>query len=216
MYLSLSSTQLLKFGEFTLKSGRKAPYFINTGNYKTGAQLARLGGYYAACIQENGLTADTLVGPAYKGIPLAVTTAVALFEKLLSDAKVDKDAYDKLVDNILKQRIDDKASQIENFVRLRNYIIYGKVNPSNNILSEKELRQLDPQALLDCLKNLPTYKHHVAYYGPSSQEDVLAIVEKEHKMADTLADLPERIGVYLRATDIYINGIPLSESSSDL
>ena len=72
---------VLKFGEFTLKSGRKAPYFINTGNYKTGAQLARLGGYYAACIQENGLTADTLVGPAYKGIPLAVTTAVALFEK---------------------------------------------------------------------------------------------------------------------------------------
>ena len=45
---------VLKFGEFTLKSGRKAPYFINTGNYKTGAQLARLGGYYAACIQETG------------------------------------------------------------------------------------------------------------------------------------------------------------------
>jgi orotate phosphoribosyltransferase len=72
---------VLKFGEFTLKSGRKAPYFINTGNYKTGAQLARLGEYYAACIQQNGLQADTLVGPAYKGIPLAVSTAVALYEK---------------------------------------------------------------------------------------------------------------------------------------
>ena len=70
---------VLKFGEFTLKSGRKAPYFINTGNYKTGSQLARLGKYYAACIQQNGLKADTLVGPAYKGIPLAVTTAVALY-----------------------------------------------------------------------------------------------------------------------------------------
>ncbi|MCM1546081.1 MAG: orotate phosphoribosyltransferase [Clostridiales bacterium] len=69
---------VLKFGEFTLKSGRKAPYFINTGNYKTGSQLARLGKYYAACIQQNGLKADTLVGPAYKGIPLAVTTAVSL------------------------------------------------------------------------------------------------------------------------------------------
>lgn len=72
---------VLRFGEFTLKSGRKAPYFINTGNYKTGAQLARLGKYYAACIQENGLKAETLVGPAYKGIPLAVTTAVALAEE---------------------------------------------------------------------------------------------------------------------------------------
>jgi orotate phosphoribosyltransferase len=72
---------VLKFGEFTLKSGRKAPYFINTGNYKTGAQLSKLGEYYAACIKENGIEADTLVGPAYKGIPLAVTCAVSLYSK---------------------------------------------------------------------------------------------------------------------------------------
>ena len=70
---------VLRFGEFTLKSGRKAPYFINTGNYKTGKQLAKLGEYYAACIAGNGLEAETLVGPAYKGIPLSVTTAIALF-----------------------------------------------------------------------------------------------------------------------------------------
>ena len=76
---------VLKFGEFTLKSGRKAPYFINTGNYKSGAQLAKLGGYYAQCIEDNSIEADTLVGPAYKGIPLAVTTAVSLFEKFNKD-----------------------------------------------------------------------------------------------------------------------------------
>ena len=70
---------VLTFGEFTLKSGRRAPYFINTGNYKTGAQLARLGEYYAECIVDNGIDGETLVGPAYKGIPLAVTTAVALW-----------------------------------------------------------------------------------------------------------------------------------------
>lgn len=70
---------VLKFGEFTLKSGRKAPYFINTGNYKTGKQLAKLGEYYAACIMDNHLEADTLVGPAYKGIPLSVATAIALY-----------------------------------------------------------------------------------------------------------------------------------------
>ncbi|MDE7182790.1 MAG: orotate phosphoribosyltransferase [Clostridia bacterium] len=72
---------VLKFGEFTLKSGRVAPYFINTGNYKTGAQLSRLGEYYARCIEDNEIKADTLVGPAYKGIPLAVTTAVSLYTK---------------------------------------------------------------------------------------------------------------------------------------
>lgn len=73
------SNGVLKFGEFTLKSGRKAPYFINTGNYKTGKQLAKLGKYYATCIQENHLQADTLIGPAYKGIPLSVATAIALY-----------------------------------------------------------------------------------------------------------------------------------------
>ncbi len=72
---------VLKFGEFTLKSGRVAPYFINTGNYKTGAQLARLGEYYARCIEDNEIKADTLVGPAYKGIPLAVTTAISLYTR---------------------------------------------------------------------------------------------------------------------------------------
>lgn len=72
---------VLRFGEFTLKSGRKAPYFVNTGNYMTGAQLSKLGEYYADCIKENAIQADTLVGPAYKGIPLAVTTAVSLFNK---------------------------------------------------------------------------------------------------------------------------------------
>ena len=72
---------VLRFGEFTLKSGRLAPYFINTGNYKTGKQLAKLGEYYASCIMDNGLDAETLVGPAYKGIPLSVTTAVALYNK---------------------------------------------------------------------------------------------------------------------------------------
>jgi len=71
---------VLTFGDFTTKSGRRTPYFINTGNYKTGAQAARLGDYYAACIQENlpdGI--DCLFGPAYKGIPLAVSAAASLY-----------------------------------------------------------------------------------------------------------------------------------------
>ena len=71
---------VLKFGEFTLKSGRLAPYFINAGNYKTGAQLAKLGEFYAECIMENGLKPQTLFGPAYKGIPLAVATSMAISE----------------------------------------------------------------------------------------------------------------------------------------
>lgn len=70
---------VLTFGDFTTKSGRKTPYFINTGNYKTGYQAAKLGEFYAACIKENVEEVDCLFGPAYKGVPLAVSAAVALY-----------------------------------------------------------------------------------------------------------------------------------------
>lgn len=70
--------EVLCFGEFTLKSGRCSPYFFNAGRFKTGAALASLGRFYAAAISAAGLEFDVLFGPAYKGIPLAATTAVAL------------------------------------------------------------------------------------------------------------------------------------------
>ncbi len=71
---------VLTFGDFTTKSGRKTPYFVNTGNYKTGAQAALLGDYYAACIQDQAPEGvDCLFGPAYKGIPLVVAAASSLY-----------------------------------------------------------------------------------------------------------------------------------------
>ncbi|MBW8191207.1 orotate phosphoribosyltransferase [Neiella marina] len=70
--------QVLKFGEFTLKSGRKSPYFFNAGLFNTGRDLAKLGRFYAAALAESAIAYDVLFGPAYKGIPIATTTAVAL------------------------------------------------------------------------------------------------------------------------------------------
>ncbi|TMO58499.1 orotate phosphoribosyltransferase [Pseudoalteromonas aurantia] len=70
--------QVLKFGEFTLKSGRTSPYFFNAGLFNTGRDLARLGRFYAAALEDAGIEYDLLFGPAYKGIPIATTTAVAL------------------------------------------------------------------------------------------------------------------------------------------
>jgi orotate phosphoribosyltransferase len=69
---------VLKFGEFTLKSGRTSPYFFNAGLFNTGGDLARLGRFYAAALMDSGIAFDLLFGPAYKGIPIATTTAVAL------------------------------------------------------------------------------------------------------------------------------------------
>jgi orotate phosphoribosyltransferase len=71
---------VLRFGEFTLKSGRVSPYFFNAGLFNTGGALARLGKYYAQAIVDSGIEFDVLFGPAYKGIPLAAATAVALYE----------------------------------------------------------------------------------------------------------------------------------------
>lgn len=70
--------QVLKFGEFKLKSGRISPYFFNSGLFNTGASLAQLGRYYAEAIIDKGIEFDLLYGPAYKGIPLAAATSVAL------------------------------------------------------------------------------------------------------------------------------------------
>ena len=75
-------SKVLTFGDFVTMSGRRTPYFINTGNYRTGAQAAKLGEYYAACVQEHfPQGVDALFGPAYKGIPLSVACAIALYNR---------------------------------------------------------------------------------------------------------------------------------------
>jgi orotate phosphoribosyltransferase len=94
-------SDVLKFGEFTLKSGRKSPFFMNAGAYVTGTQLRKLGEYYAKAIHDNyGLDFDVLFGPAYKGIPLSVATTMAISElygvdiRYCSNRKEEKDHGD--------------------------------------------------------------------------------------------------------------------------
>lgn len=94
-------SKVLKFGDFTLKSGRKSPFFMNAGSYVTGAQLKKLGEYYAKAIHDNfGDDFDVLFGPAYKGIPLSVATTIAFHDlygkeiKYCSNRKEEKDHGD--------------------------------------------------------------------------------------------------------------------------
>ena len=91
-------SDVLRFGDFTLKSGRRSPFFMNAGAYVTGSQLKRLGEYYARCIHENfGDDFDVLFGPAYKGIPLSVTTSIAyqsLYGKEIRYSSNRKEAKD--------------------------------------------------------------------------------------------------------------------------
>lgn len=82
------SRNVLKFGEFTLKSGRKSPYFFNAGLFNTGADLVRLGEFYAAAIQASAVDFDVVFGPAYKGIPIGTSVSVALFNRYGIDKPV--------------------------------------------------------------------------------------------------------------------------------
>jgi orotate phosphoribosyltransferase len=105
-------SQVLKFGEFTLKSGRKSPFFMNAGAYVTGAQLKRLGEYYAKAIHDTyGDDFDVLFGPAYKGIPLSVAATIAYSElygkeiRYCSNRKEEKDHGDTGI--LLGSRLKD-------------------------------------------------------------------------------------------------------------
>ena len=113
-------SNVLKFGEFTLKSGRKSPFFMNAGAYVTGSQLKKLGEYYARAIHDTfGLEFDVLFGPAYKGIPLTVVTTVAISElygreiRYCSNRKEIKDHGDKGILLGSKLRDGDRVLIIE-------------------------------------------------------------------------------------------------------
>lgn len=116
--------------------------------------------------------------------------ALDLFEKLLSDAQVNKEAYGNLAADIVKSRNDAKLNQSQNFGRLVNYAIWGPKSPVTNILSTDELMNMDPQQLVDRIHGQNSYKHRILYYGPSSPKDFLALMEKYHKVPNALKEIP--------------------------
>ena len=103
---------------------------------------------------------------------------MALFEKLLANAQVNKEAYANMANDILKSRKDAKLNQMQNFSRLVSYATYGPKSPATNLLTEAELTSMDPQQLVDRIKQLSSFKHRILYYGPSNQDDLLASLIK--------------------------------------
>lgn len=124
------------------------------------------------------------------GLNENMPAAIALFEKLLADAQVNKEAYANLVQDILKKRKDAKLNQAQNLSRLLNYLSYGPKNAATNLLSEAELTGMNPQELVDRIHGLNGFKHRILYYGPSSKKDLLALLAKEHKTPAKLKDIP--------------------------
>ena len=116
--------------------------------------------------------------------------ALALLEKLLGDAQVNKEAYINMANDILKSRRNAKLNQSQNFSRLNLYAQWGPKNNATNLLTEAELLGMNPQELVDRVRHLSDYKHRIIYYGPSSESEVLAVLEKEHQTPDALKEIP--------------------------
>ncbi|NDV57359.1 pitrilysin family protein [Bacteroides sp. 519] len=117
--------------------------------------------------------------------------ALELFEKIMADAQVNAEAYNNLVNDIVKQRNDAKLNQSQNFSRLTHYAMYGPKSPTTNLLTAQELKDMNPQELVNRIKNQNSYKHRIIYYGPCNEKDVLALIKKHHKVPKKLKDIPK-------------------------
>ena len=124
------------------------------------------------------------------GLSENMPQAMALFEDFIANAKVDTAAYTKYVALVEKDRADNKLDQRVNFGRLQMYGTYGPDNDYRNVPSSAELKEMNPQQLVDKIKALKDYKHTVLYYGPMELNELTAVVDNNHKTAKTLADIP--------------------------
>ena len=124
------------------------------------------------------------------GLSENMPQALALAEDVMHNAKMDKAAYDKMVGIILKDRQDSKTNQRSNFQALSLYGKFGKYNQQLNDLSEAQLKNMNPQTLIDLIKGLSNYQHSVLYYGPYSLEQLTRSIDKGHFLAKKLTAGP--------------------------
>ena len=146
--------------------------------------------YKLACDYYISVGSRTITVNLY-GLGENMPEALALLENVMQNAQPDPMVAEMCIQMIEKSRMDAKANQNQNFNALFQYGVYGPYNSRRNQLSIDELRQLDPQELLDLLKNLKNYKHTVLYYGPMTAEEMAAAVTENHPTLAELQDVPE-------------------------
>ena len=183
-----------------------AEYFDYLGTDKMTAEQLKQKFYSLAC--SHGISIGTRAANIYvSGLAENMTEAMALMDDLLANAKVDTAAYNKYVGVELKSRADNKLDQGTNFSRLMQYGMYGEYNPARNIPSSEELKEMEPQRLVDMVKAFNGYKHTVLYYGPMELNELTAAIDKHHKTAKTLADAPKSRNYMMQQTaqnEVYI------------
>ncbi len=145
--------------------------------------------YKLAC-HFDATTSDNHTYITISGLSENMPQAVALVEDLFKNAAVDAEAYNRLVDQILKARADAKSNQEQCFARLMAYGQYGPNNAYTNILSEEQLRSTNPAELLELVQGLSNMRHEVLYFGPMTEKDLSASISKLHKTPKNLLDVP--------------------------
>lgn len=186
-------------GESDLLPGYAKMYIDYLGTDKmTNAQIKQEL-YKLACDYDIGQTDDETYFKL-TGLNENLPKALALINDVIDNAKVDKEAYAAAVDLLIKSQKDKKADQKGNFKALQDYGMYGAYNSTRNILSEEQLKNMDPQKLLNSLKGLKNYKQTVLYYGPSSLKDIDNLLSKTFKTAKKFTPLPKEKRYTLQAT----------------
>jgi predicted Zn-dependent peptidase len=117
--------------------------------------------------------------------------ALAILEERLADAKADAETYNNLVADILKSRADDKLNQSANFSALTSYAMWGPKSPATNILTEAELKAMNPEDLVNITKNLKNFEHTILYYGPLTEAQITETLAQNHATGETLQPVPE-------------------------
>jgi len=160
--------------------------------------------YKLACNYSVNVNGDNM-NISLSGLSENMNEALALLEHVLRHAKADKQSYTQYVDLILKDRDDAKKDQRLCFNYLYQYGVYGPHNSRRDVMTEQQLRSADAQQLLDLLKNLSAKEHTILYYGPLTEQELAAVIAKEHQTPATLQAVPR--GVAYQETETPQNEI---------
>jgi len=164
-------------------------YLDYVGTDKLSAMEIKQQFYKLACNYYVNVNGDNL-NISLSGLSENMPAALQLLENVLHNAKADKESYNQFVDLTLKSRNDRKKDQRTCFDYLYSYAVYGPHNLRRDDMTEQQLREADPQQLLDLLGDLSTKQHKALYYGPLSEKELSALLSKEHKTPKKLASVP--------------------------
>ncbi|QMU27737.1 M16 family metallopeptidase [Adhaeribacter radiodurans] len=173
-----------------LKLGLAVNYLKYLGNDKFSAEELQKEFYKLGC-SFDVFTSQEQVYVSLSGLDANFEKGLTLFESVLQNPKSDQQALTDLIAGILKERADAKRNKSTiHSVAMVNYAKYGPKNPFTNIIPENQLKKVKPQELVDLIKTIPTYEHHVLYYGPRLAENLTTILNTNHIVPATLKPVP--------------------------